>query len=144
VLLRDQRRAQLVVLQIELDHRARQRRALLEAEAGAERAGRDVAHGHLDLDDLELAHELLAHVEPAHEMGRHADLGEPHHEVFRDAVIEHPFARDDAWLALVVGIVLEVLHQGAGLGSLEENLGLAFVNASASHDVTLGSVRGSQ
>jgi hypothetical protein len=44
----------------------------------------------------------------------------------------------------VVGIVLEVLHQGAGLGSLEENLGLAFVNASASHDVTLGSVRGSQ
>src|ERR671917_551840 len=35
---------------------------------------RNVAHHHLERDDLDLADELLAHVEAADEMGRHPDI----------------------------------------------------------------------
>ena len=77
VLLRDHRIAELVALVIVLDDRARQRRALGDAEALRQRAGDDVADHDLERDDLDLAHQLLAHVEAAHEMRRDADLGEP-------------------------------------------------------------------
>ena len=36
--------------------------------------GGDVAHDDLDRDDLDFADQLLAHVEAAHEVRRHADL----------------------------------------------------------------------
>ena len=62
----------------------------------AKRAGRDVAHDDLERDDLDLAHQLLAHVEAAHEMRRHADLVELQHQVFADAVVEHALAGDRA------------------------------------------------
>ena len=45
-----------------------------------EAAGGDVAHHDLQRDDLDLADELLAHVQTPDEMGRHADLAEPEHQ----------------------------------------------------------------
>ena len=48
----------------------------LDAEPLGERAGRDIAHHHLDRDDLDLLDQLLAHVEAAHEMRRDADFPE--------------------------------------------------------------------
>ena len=50
--------------------------AFLQAQALRQRAGGDVAHHDLERDDLHLADQLLAHVEAAHEVGRHADLAE--------------------------------------------------------------------
>ena len=134
VLLRHHRVAELVVLVVVLDDRARQRRAFGDAEALGERAGRDVAHHHLERDDLDLAHQLLAHVEAAHEMRRDADLGELHHQEFADAVVEHALAGDRAALLVVEGggVVLEILDERAGLGAFEQHLGLAFVDLLAS------------
>ncbi len=147
MLLGDHRVAELVGLVVVLDDRARQRRALLDAEALGERAGGDVAHHHLERDDLDLADQLLAHVEAADEVGRHADLGQPHHQVFGDAVVEHALAGDDALLLVVEGggVVLEVLDQRAGLGPLEQDLGLAFVDLPAAAHATVhgGIPRGS-
>ncbi len=134
MLLRDHRIAELVVLVVVLDDRTRQHGALGDAEALGEASGGDVADDHLDRDDLDLADELLAHVEAAHEMRRHADLVELGHEIFADAVVEHALAGDRALLLVVEGggVVLEILHDGARLRPLEENLGLAFVNLPAS------------
>ena len=57
-------------------------------------------------------------------------LGE---DVLGNAVVEHALAVDDLVLLLVEGggVVLEVLDQRARLGSLIEDLGLAFVDAAA-------------
>ena len=133
VLLRDHRIAELVVLVIELDDRARQRRAFGKAEARRERAGRDVAHDHLERDDLDLAHELLAHVEAPEEVRGDAGLRQPRHQILGDAVVENALAGDHALLLVVEGgrIVLEVLDEGAGLRPFEQDLGLAFINAAA-------------
>ena len=76
MLLGDHRVAERVVLVIIFDDRARQLRAFLDPEALGERAGGDVAHHHLERDDLDLPDQLLAHVEAADEVGRHADLVE--------------------------------------------------------------------
>ena len=57
-----------------------------------ERAGGDVAHHHLDRHDLDLADQLLAHVEPADEMGRDADRAEQGEDMLGDAVVEHALA----------------------------------------------------
>jgi hypothetical protein len=68
-------------------------------------------------------------------MGRDADLGQAHHEVLGDPVVQDPLAGDDALLLVVEsgGVVLEVLDQCAGFGSFEENLRLALVYPSSSH-----------
>src|SRR6185437_600968 len=76
VLLGDHRVSELVALVIELDDRAGQRRALVDPEPGRERPCGDVAHHDFKRDDLDLADQLLAHVEPLDEMRRHADLSE--------------------------------------------------------------------
>ena len=86
--------AQLVGLVVELDDRARQLRALGQAEALGERAGGDVAHDHLERDDLDFAHQLLAHVEAAQEVRGHAGLVQALHQVLGDAVVEHALAGD--------------------------------------------------
>src|SRR6185369_13550753 len=65
VLLRYHRIAELIVLVIKLDDRARQLRALLDAEALREGTSRDVTHHHLERNDLDLTDQLLAHVESA-------------------------------------------------------------------------------
>ena len=74
MLLGDHRVVERVVLVIELDDRARQLRAFLDAQALGEGARRDVAHDDLQRHDLDFADQLLAHIEPADEMGRHADV----------------------------------------------------------------------
>src|SRR5205807_3970569 len=74
------------------------------------------------------------------EMSRHADLAELDHQEFGDAVVDHPFAGDQALLLIVErrGVVLEVLDDRPWLWSLEQGLGLALVDAAAaSHDLLL-------
>jgi hypothetical protein len=89
------------------------------------------AHDHLERNDLDLAHELLAHIEAPHEMRRNPGFAEPRHQILRDPVVEDPFADDCAFLLIVEGrsVVLEVLHQRARLGPLIQNLRLAFIDA---------------
>src|SRR6201996_4548797 len=67
VLFRHHGVVELVVLVIELDDRARQLRALLDAEPLRQGAGGDIAYHHLERHDLNLANQLLAHVETADE-----------------------------------------------------------------------------
>jgi hypothetical protein len=88
---------------------------------------------HFDRDDLDLADQLLAHVEPADEMGGHADLVQPLEDVFGNAVVEHALAFHHLVLLGVEGggVVLEVLDERAGFGPLVEDLGLAFVDTAA-------------
>src|SRR5690606_35032898 len=84
--------------------------------------------------------ELLAHVEPADEVRRNADVREAQEDVLGDAVVDHPLAVDRALLLGVEGgrIILEILDQRARLGPFVEDLGLAFVNlAAAGHGGTL-------
>ena len=114
--------------------------AFLDAEALGERAGGHVADHDFERDDLDLANQLLAHVQPANEMGRHTDLAELGHQELGDAVVDHPLAGDHALLLIVEsgGVVLEVLDDRPWLWSLEQGLGLALVDAAAtSHDLLL-------
>ena len=133
VLLGHHRVVQRVVLVVVLDDRARQAGAFGDAEAGRQAAGGDVANHDLERDDLDLADQLLAHVEAADEVGRDADVVQAHHQVFADAVVQHALAGDHALLGAVAGggIVLEVLHERAGFGSLEQDLGFALIELSA-------------
>src|SRR3982750_4624488 len=77
--------------------------------------------------------QLLAHVEPADEMGRDADRAEKGVDMLGDAVVEHALAGDGALLLGVERgrVVLEILDERAGLRALVEDLGLAFVDQSA-------------
>src|SRR5215472_5544916 len=131
VLLRDHRVAELVGLVIVLDDGAGQDRALRQAEACRQRARGDVADDDLERNDLHLAHQLLAHVEAAHEVGRDAGLPQARHQIFRDPVVEHPLAGDGALLLIVEGggVVLEILDERAGFWPLIQNLRLAFIDA---------------
>src|SRR5580692_552875 len=131
VLFRHQRVVELVVLVIELNDRARQLRAFLDAEPLRERARGDIAHADFQRNGLDLADQLLAHVEPADEVGRHADVVEMLENVFRDAVVENALALDHLVLFRIEGsrVVLEMLDQRSRLGSLIEDLRLAFVDA---------------
>jgi hypothetical protein len=82
--------------------------------------------------------ELLAHIEPAHEMRRHTDRVQLRHQIFGNAVVEDALAFDSDFLGGVGrrGVVLEILDQRTGLGTLIEDLALALVNhAPALHGV---------
>src|SRR5205823_89534 len=111
----------------------RQLRAFFEAEALRERAGRNVAHHHFQRNDLHLANQLLAHVEPADEMRRHADIIKLLEDVLGDAVVENALAFDHLVLLGVErgSVVLEMLDQRSGLGTLIEDLRFAFVDTAA-------------
>src|SRR3546814_4304619 len=65
MLFSDQRIAERVVLVIIFNERAGELLPLLDPEPLGERAGRDVAHDHLDRHDFHLPHKLFAHVEAA-------------------------------------------------------------------------------
>ncbi len=129
VLFRHHGVVELVVLVIELDDRARQLGALLDAEALRQRARRDVPHHHLQRHDFDLANQLLAHVEAADEMGRHPDVVEVLKQVLRNPVVEDALALDHlVFLGIERGrIILEVLDQGSRLRTFIQDLGLAFV-----------------
>ena len=131
VLLRHHRIVERVVLVVELDDRARQLRAFLDAEPLRQRAGGDVAHHDFERNDLDLANQLLAHVEPLDEVGRHADVVEMLEDVFRDPVVEDALALDHLMLLRVERgrVVLEMLNKRARLRSFIKNLRLAFIDA---------------
>src|SRR5581483_5093854 len=76
---------------------------------------------------------LLAHVEPLHEMGGHANGVQLAHQIFADAVVQHALAVQHSLFGCVEGggVVLEILDQGAGLGPLIEDFGLALVDLPA-------------
>ncbi len=63
-----------------------------------------------------------------------ADLGDFEHQELADAVVEHALAGDGAAFLVVEGggVVLEILHERAGLGAFEQHLGFAFVDLLAS------------
>jgi hypothetical protein len=139
VLFGDHRVAERVVLVEEFHDRARQLGAFFHAEALGEVAGGDVADHDLERDDLDLPDQLLAHVQPADEVRRHADLAQLGHQEFGDAVVDHALARDRALLRIVERgrIVLEVLDDGPGLWPLEQGLGLALIDAAAAGHLLL-------
>ncbi len=96
-----------------------------------QRSGGEVAHHHLERDDLDHPHQLLAHVQAADEMRGHADGVQPGHEEFRQPVVQHALAFDrlpGARHADRAAIVLEVLDQRSRLGAFVEDLRLAFVD----------------
>ena len=133
MLLGDHRVLERIVLVVELDDRARQLRAFLDAEALGQRAGGDVAHHHFERDDLDFADQLLAHVHPADEMGRDADRVEMVEDELGDPVVQDPLAIDNLMLLGVEGscIILEVLDERTRFRALIEDLALALVNAPA-------------
>src|SRR4051812_16388008 len=133
VLFGDHRVVELVVLVIELDDRARQLGAFLDAEALRQRSRRHVPHHHLQRHDLDLANQLFTHVEAADEMGRHPDIVEVLKQVLRNPVIEDTLALDHLmFLCIERGrIVLKVLDQGSRLRAFIQYLGLAFINAAS-------------
>src|SRR3546814_9969827 len=83
MLLGDERVAERVVLVAIFDQGAGKLRLLLDAEALRQRARRDVAHDHFDRHDLDLPDQLLAHVEAADEVVRHADIAEQGEDMLR-------------------------------------------------------------
>jgi hypothetical protein len=121
-------------------HGMRQRLAFFQAQTLADRPGGDIAHHDLDRHDLDLTHQLLAHVQAADEVRGDADMRKPREHIFADAVVDHALAVDRALFLGVErgGIILEILDQRARLGTLIEDLGLAFVNlAAAGHGTYL-------
>ena len=130
VLFGDHRVAELILLVVELDDRARQRRAFFDAETRRERAGGHVAAHHFERDDFDFTHELLAHVHGLDVMRGHADRVQVLHDEPGDLVVDDALAFKDRLLLRVERgrVVFEVLNDGAGLRSLEQDLGLAFVD----------------
>ena len=124
---------QLVALVIVFDNGAGQNGAFLDPQTLGHRARRHVPHHDFQRDDLHLFHQLLAHVEAAHEMGRDPDGVQLGHQVFADAVVQHTLAVERGLLGGIEsgGVVLEILDDGAGLRSFIEDLGLAFVDLAA-------------
>src|SRR5690606_36596541 len=88
---------------------------------------------HLQRDDLDLADQLLAHVQPLEEVRRQAYAVQLGHDELADAVVQDAFAVQHRPLLIVeVGrVVLEILDQGAGFRTLIEDLGFAFINLAA-------------
>ncbi len=131
MLFGDHRVVQRIGLVVELDDRAGQHGAFLDAQPLGERAGRNIAHDDLEWNDLHFLDQLLTHVEAANEVGRDAQPAPLHLEVDELKKKEHALAIDNLVLLLVegCGVVLEELDQGAGLGAFIKNLGLALINA---------------
>ena len=105
----------------------------LDAEARRQRTRRHVAAHDLERDDFNLANQLFAHVHGLDVMRRDPDRVQVLHDEPGDLVVDDAFAFKDRFLLRVErgGVILEVLDDGAGLGSFEKNLGFAFVNTTA-------------
>ncbi len=134
MLLGDHGVVEFFVLVDELDDRARQRGAVLQAEASREGAGRHVAGDHLHRNHFDLTHQLLPHVESPNEVRWHADLAQPRHQVFGDPVVEDPLAGDQVSLVRRerTRLVLEILDERPRLGAFVQDFGPALEDLSAS------------
>src|SRR6476646_8792022 len=132
-LFQHHRVVELVVLVVELDDRARQLCAFLDADALRQGPCGDIAHDNFERNDLHLSNQLLAHVETADEVGRYPDIVEVLEHIFRDSIVEHALAFDHLVLFGVEGgrVVLEMLNQRSRLGAFIKDLRLALVNATA-------------
>src|SRR3546814_3686761 len=82
---------------------------------------------------LPISDQLLAHIEAADEMVRHADIAEQGKDMLGNAVVEHALAVDRPTLLRVEGgrVVLEILDQRARFGAFIEDLGFAFIDLAA-------------
>ena len=131
MLFRHHRVIERVVFVIKFNDRAGQLRALLDAQTCGQRTCCHIADHNLERNDLHFADQLLAHIEPFDEMGRHTDLVEIVENIFRDAVVQHAFAINHLVLFGIEGggIIFEMLDQGAGFRTFVKDLGLALVNA---------------
>src|SRR5205814_3318054 len=91
--------------------------------------------------------QLLAHTEAADEMGRNPDRLQLHHQIFGNPVVEHTLSFENGALFRVKGggVVLEILHERAGLRSFVQDFGFALVNrASPFHGNPIFRQRGSR
>ena len=133
VFFRHHRVIQRVILEVIFNDGTRQALAFRNAQALRKRPRGHIAHHHFKRDDLHLPDQLLAHIEPADEMRRDANLGQPHHQIFADAVIQHALAGDGALLFGIEGggVILEILHQGAGFRPLEQDFCFTFIELAA-------------
>ena len=75
MLFGDDRIVEFVLLVVKFDDGAGQHLAFRNAQALGQRAGGDIAHHHLQRNDLDFLDQLLAHVDAFDEVGRNADFG---------------------------------------------------------------------
>src|SRR6266404_6529091 len=88
VLLGNHGVVELVVLVVKFDDRAWQLGTFLDAEPLRQRSCRHIPHHDLERHDLDLANQLLAHIEAAYEVGGHPDVVEVLKQVLRNPVVE--------------------------------------------------------
>src|SRR5690606_11583086 len=137
VLFRNHRVVQGVGLVVEFNDRPGQNGAFFKPKPLRQGAGGNVAHDDLQRNHFHFLDQLLTHVEAADKVGWNTHAVEMRENVLGDAVVKHTFAIDDFVLLLVKRgcVVLEELDEGARLGSFVKDLGLAFINATATvHD----------
>ena len=67
-------------------------------------------------------------------MGGNAYFAHAGHQKFRDAIAQHPFARNNLGftVALRGGVVFKILHERASFWPLEQNFAFAFIDAATS------------
>ena len=130
---RHHRIIQLVVFVIELDDRARQRRAFFQPETGRERPRSNIAHYNFKRNNLDFADQLLPHIQPSNKMRRHADRVQLQKNIFRDAIVQHALAiKHGVFLGIERGcIIFEMLHERTRLRTLIKDLRLALINPTA-------------
>ena len=106
----DQRVAKLIVLVAEFNDGPRQGGSFLDAQPLGHRAGGNIANNDLQWNDLDLTHQLFAHVEPFDEMSRQAEIVQALEYELRYPVVEHALAFDNSLLFGIErgGVVLEM------------------------------------
>ena len=131
--LRHHRVAQLVVFVVIFDDGARQAGALRDAEARGEAAGGDVA----DTTSMGMISTSLMSCWRISRrrmkwVGMLIRPGLQHQEL-ADAVVQHALAVDGAFFLRVEGggVVLEILHEGAGFRAFEQDFCFAFIELAA-------------
>ena len=125
----DQRIAQVVVFQRELDGGDRELRALFHAVPLGEGAGGDVPDDDLQRNDGDLFHQGPPIGQLLHKMGGDALFFQQAHHVVAHAVVDHAFATDSAFFQAVQGggVILILYDVKLRITGFEDLLGLSFV-----------------
>src|SRR6476661_8886776 len=133
MLVGDHRITERVVLVVIFDDRARQLRAFLDPETLGQRTGSDIPDHDLDRNNLDLADQLLAHVQPPDEVRGHPDRPERSENMFGNAVVDDALAADRSALLRIErrGVVLEILDERSRLWTLVKDLCLALIDLAA-------------